>query len=369
MFLAGCRQRLSAIVAGVRHTLHNCIWARPAAAHITGMGTDLLRSRAQLLAENVLLRHQVVILCRSVKRPAVTADDRALLVLLAGRVRAWREALLLVQPDTLLRWHRAGFRALWRWKSRPGPGRLPLPGETVALIRRLAGENPLWGAARIRGELQKLGVRVAKRTIQTSLRGHRTPRPQGQPWATFLRNHAHEIWACDFLPVTDLLCRPRYACFIIALGSRRVVPVGVTRHPTDGWVAQQLREATPFGQHPKYLIRDNDRKFGAHFGQLSAASGIRVLRTPVRAPQANATCERFLRSVRREWLDHILVLGERHLARVLREYVTYFNRARPHQGLGQATPDPPPEAIRPRTGPIRGVPVLGGLHHTYQRAA
>lgn len=148
-----------------------------------------------------------------------------------------------------------------------------------------------------------------------------------------------------------------------------MVHVGVTRHPTDGWVAQQLREATPFGQRPKYLIRDNDRKYGPRFDQLAAASGIRVLRTPIRAPRANATCERFLGSVRRECLDHMLILGERQLARVLREYITYFNRARPHQGVKQATPEPPPEEIRQRTGLIRGVPVLGGLHHTYQRAA
>jgi len=148
-----------------------------------------------------------------------------------------------------------------------------------------------------------------------------------------------------------------------------VVHVGVTRHPTDAWVAQQLREATPFDQRPRYRIRDNDRKYGPRFDQLAAASGIRVVRTPVRAPQANATCERFLGSVRRECLEHLLVFGECHLARVLREYVTYFNRARPHQGLGQATPEPPPAEIRQRTGPIRGLPVLGGLHHAYQRAA
>ncbi len=233
----------------------------------------------------------------------------------------------------------------------------------------MAEESPLWGAGRIRGGRGKVGILVAKRTIQTYLRGHRTPRPRGQAWATFLRNHAHEFWACDLLPVTDLTFRPLDAFFVIALGSRRVAHVGVTRHPTDGWVAQQLREVTPFGRHPKYLIRDNDRKYGPRFDQLAAASGIRVLRTPVRAPQANASCERFLGSVRRACLDHILVLGERHLARVLREYVTYCNLARPHQGLGQATPEPPSEESRQRTGPIRGVPVLGGLHHTYQRAA
>ena len=368
MPLARCRQRLARIVGVIRQAFRSYVWVRPAAAHAAGAGTDLLRSRAQLLAENALLRHQVIVLRRRVKRPAVTATDRALLVLLASRVRAWRHALLIVQPDTLLRWHRAGFRALWRRRSRPGPGRPPLAAETVALIRRMAGENPLWGAERIRGELQKLGVRVAKRTIQAYLPAPRAPRPRGQGWATFLRNHAPDIWACDFLPVIDLRFRPLYAFFVIALGSRRVVHVGVTRHPTDAWVAQQLREATPFEQRPRFLVRDNDGKYGPRFDRLAAASGIRVLRTPVRAPRANATCERFLGSVRRECLDHLLVLGERHLARVLREYVAYFNRDRPHQGLAQATPEPPAGGRRHRSGPVRAVPVLGGLHHSYQRA-
>ena len=245
MLVSRCRDRPARIVAGLRHALRVCRWARPAARiHVAGSGGDLLRSRSQLLAENALLRHQVLVLRRSVKRPAVTAMDRALLVLLAGRVRAWRHALLMVQPETLLRRHRAGFRAHWRRQSRPGPGRPPLQVETVALIRRMAAENPLWGAERIRGELRKLGLRVAKRTIQTYLPAPRTPRPRRQSWATFLRNHAGEIWACDFLPVTDLCFRPLFAYFVIALGSRRVVHVGVTRHPTDAWVAQQLREAT-----------------------------------------------------------------------------------------------------------------------------
>jgi len=233
----------------------------------------------------------------------------------------------------------------------------------------MAADNPLWGAERIRGELGKLGIGVAKRTIQTYLRGNRSPRPRGQTWATFLRTHAAGIWACDFLPVTDLLFRPLFAFFVVALARRRVVHVGVTRHPTDAWLAQQLREATSFGQRPQYLIHDNDGKFGAAFARVAAASDIEILRTPRRAPQANAVCERFLGSVRRECLDHLLVLGERHLHRVLREYVAYFNRARPHQALGQALPEPSPWAEGRRAGPIRAVPVLGGLHHTYQRAA
>jgi transposase InsO family protein len=311
----------------------------------------------------------VLVLRRNVMRPDITPADRARLVLLAGRVRAWRQALLLVQPETLLRWHRAGFRALWRHKSRPGPGRPPLPAETVALIQRMAAENPLWGAERIRGELGKLGSRVAKRTVQTYLRGYRPPRSRGQTWTAFLRNHAAGLWACDFLPVTDLAFRPWSACFVIELATRRVVHVAATRHPTDAWVAQQLREATPYGERPTYLIRDNDRKYGPCFAKVAAATGIRVLRTPVRAPRANAVCERFLGSVRRECLDHLLLLGERHLTRVLREYAAYFNRARPHQALSQATPASPRDLIGRGDGAIRAVPILGGLHHAYQRAA
>jgi len=233
----------------------------------------------------------------------------------------------------------------------------------------MASENPLWGAERIRGELQQLGVRVAKRTIQSYLPVPRLPRPRGQTWATFLRNHAPDVWACDFLPVTDALFRPLYAFFVIALGSRRVVHVGVTRHPTDAWVAQQRREATPFDQHPRYLIRDNDRKYGQAFARVAETSGITILRTAYRAPTQNALCERFLGSVRRECTDHLLVLGEGHLRRVLREYVAYFNRPRPQQGIGQATPEPSAGETASRAGPICAVPVLGGLHHAYRRAA
>lgn len=194
ILMSRCRRRLTEIVAGVRHILRACLWARPAVGtHAAGTEGDLLRSRAQLLAENALLRQQLLVLRRSVTRPAVAATDRALLVRLADRLRAWRSALLIVQPETLLRWHRAGFRVLWRAKSRPGPGRPPLAAATIALIRQMARENPLWGAERIRGELGKLGILVAKRTVQTYLPRPRPPRPRGRTWATFLRNHAGDI--------------------------------------------------------------------------------------------------------------------------------------------------------------------------------
>jgi transposase InsO family protein len=178
-----------------------------------------------------------------------------------------------------------------------------------------------------------------------------------------------EIRACDVLPVIDLGFRSPYAFFVIALGTRRVIHVGVTRHPTDTRVARQLREAIRSDQRSRFLIRDNDRKYGAGFARVAAASGIRILRPPVRAPRANATCEHFLGSVRHACLDHLLILGERHLGRVLREYVAYFNGERPHQGLGQTTPEPSPAALRNGAAPVRSMPVLGGLHHAYRRVA
>jgi len=203
------------------------------------------------------------------------------------------------------------------------------------------------------------------------MRGARPPRRSGQTWATFLRTHASAIWACDFLPVTDLLFRQVCAFFIIELATRRVVHVAVTRHPTDAWVAQQLREATPERTAPTYLIRDNDSKFGPDFARVAAASGIEILRTPYRAPRANAYCERFLGSVRRECLDHLLLLGEAHLRRALRAYVAYFNHARLHQGIDQQVPAgvAPAHNVAGSSGSIVAMPVLGGPHHAYQRVA
>ncbi len=254
---------------------------RPAAPTLSaGTRTDLTRSKPQLVAENTLLRQQLLVLRRGVRRPRCTSGDRALLVLLAGRVRTWRQALLIVQPETLLRWHRELFHRFWRRKWRAG-SMAPRAGvslETIVLIREMAVANRLWGAERIRGELLKLDIRVATWTVQKYMRDARPPRRASQPWATFLRNHAGATWACDFLPVTDLLFRPLYACFVIALGARRVVHVGVTRHPTDAWVAQQLREATPFGPSAqlgdRLVLRPERRVFRrdlplVHLAQLS----------------------------------------------------------------------------------------------------
>jgi transposase InsO family protein len=292
-------------------------------------------------------------------------------VLLARAVRAWKQALLIVQPETLLRWHREAFRLFWRRRSKALSHKPRVAAETIALIKEMATKNRLWGAERIRGELLKLGIYVCKRTIQKYIRQVRTLPPRGQKWATFLRNHAADIWACDFLQVTDLFFRPLFAFFIIELKSRKVIHVGVTRSPTDPWVAQQLREATPYGQAPKYLIRDNDRKFGSCFARVATTSAIEILKTPYHAPQANAICERFLRSVRQECLDHLLILHEKQLQRVLNAYMVYFNQARPHQGIAQQIPQQCRSVLSAQDAgdKVIAVPILAGLHHDYQWVA
>src|SRR5919199_2095974 len=348
-------------------------WTKPRPLTLAaGLATDLVRPRRELLLENAFLRQQVIVLSRAAKRPAFTPWDRGLLVLLASHLRTWVSALLIVRPETVLRWHRLGFRLFWRHTSAPRSRPSPLATGTIELIRQLARDNPLWGAERIRGELLRLGIRVSKRTIQKYMQQAPRSRPPGQSWATFLRNHANGIWACDFLQVHDLFFRPLFAFFIVEHRSRRVVHMGVTRHPTDDWVTQQLREATPYGEQPRFLLRDHDGKYGARFAPLAEASGITVVRTPVGAPRANAIIERFLRSVRQECLDHLFLLGEGHLRRGLREDVAYFHGDRPHQGRGQRVPvsDGVPESARHGgAGGVIARPVLGGLHHAYRRAA
>lgn len=346
---------------------------QPASANmVTGTLADLPRSRTELLAENALLRQPMIVLHRLTKTPRLTWRERLSLLFLARWVPTWKQVVQIIKPDTLLRWHRAGFRLFWKWKSRVPVRTQPqrLAAETIALIEQMARENALWGAERIRGELLKLDIRVSKRTIQKYMQAVRSKPPTGQSWSTFLQTHGKDIWACDFVPVVTLFFKTIYAFVTVHHESRRVVHFGVTEHPTDAWVTQQLREATLFDEKPKYLICDNDKQYGDGFERLAKASGIEVIRTPHAAPQANAICERFVGSVRRECLDHVLVLGVRQVMRILKEYGAYFNRARPHQGIGQripeATQSPPREA---KAGKVIAFPVLNRLHHDYRRAA
>jgi transposase InsO family protein len=236
---------------------------------------------------------------------------------------------------------------------------------------RMVSENWLWGAERIRGELLKLGIRVSKRTIHCYMRRVRKPRPHGQTWSTFLHNHAQAIWACDFVQAHDLFFRAIFVFVMIEHHSRRVVHIGITRAPSDRWVAQQLKEATAFGVGPLYLLHDNDSKYGTQFSLIASSRGITELHIPPQSPNLNAICERFIGSLRRECLDHMLILNERQLHKLVNEYVLYFNQARPHQGIDQALPDPSQLHSTSNSGALKvnAHPVLGGLHHHYRRAA
>ena len=260
-----------AVKTAVRRRVHECGRTithmlrpvRTGAALVCAVSIDAGRPRSALVAENALLRQQILVLRRAApSRPRLHAEDRLILVFLARLNTAWRDALPVVKPDTLLRWHRDLFTLLWHHTSRRRGARGRLRVELIDLIQAMATANGLWGAERIRGELLKLGIRVSKRTVQQYMRSVRPRGQHGQTWGTFLRNHTHDIWACDVLQLYDAWVRPIYAFFIVAHGTREVVHVNVTRSPTDAWVARQLREATPYDSAPRFLIRDNDGKFG-----------------------------------------------------------------------------------------------------------
>ena len=333
-----------------------------------GAASDMTRSRQDLIIENAILRQQLIVLKRSVKRPKFTDGDRVRLTFLARLTNTWQSALHILQPETLLRWHRDLFRRYWKRKSKPKSRKPRIPLETIKLIKQMAIENPRWGAKKIRGELLKLGIKVHKRTIKRYMRQVRK-RNSGQNWATFLRNHSQDIWASDFTVVHTLFFKPIYIFIIMHHQTRRIVHAAVTTHPTDEWTTQQLREATPWDQKPKYLIRDNDGKYGDKFKDLLRSSGIEDKNTPPDAPRANSLCERLIGTLRRECLDHLLIINQQQLRRILNEFVTYYNQSRPHQGIDQHIParfsEPRPQMTNKPKGKVIATPVLNGLHHSY----
>ena len=303
-----------------------------------------MRPTRVVAAENLFLRRQLAMYVeRGVKPRRPDVATRVSLALLS-KLFDWRTSLVVVRPETLIRWHRAGFRLLWRLKSRPGRPAIPL--EVRELIRRMAAENALWGEERIANELLlKLGLRVSPRTVRKYMPKRPPGRPRGdQRWATFLRNHAKAILTCDFFVAVTASFRLLYVFVLIHHGSRRLVHFSVTAHPTAVWTLRQLREAIGFEQGYRYLLHDRDSIFARDLDGSIENLGLRVLKSPPRSPKANAVCERLVGTIRRECLDWLIPISESHLRSVLKSWVSHYNRARPHMALGAAVPDPPPRS-------------------------
>jgi hypothetical protein len=325
--------------------------------------------------ELVVLRHQLKVLKRQVGRPRLRRRDRVFMAAMSRALPRPRWSAFLVSPQTLLRWHRELVRRKWTFRRRSTGGRPPISEAVRDLILRMGRENPRWGCIRIRGELAKLGIRVSATKIRTLLRANGigpAPRRHGPTWSTFLRSQAEAILALDFFTAETVFLQTLYVLFAIHIATRRVTVLGVTRNPDSAWVTQQARNLA-MGESlrgVRYVIRDRDSKFSGPFDDVLRSEGARIIKTPVRAPQANAHAERWIRTARVECLDWMLVLGRRHLEHVLRGYTAHYNQARPHRGLELKTPEPrrhpapPAEGIR-----IRRRDVLAGLIHEYERAA
>jgi putative transposase len=333
------------------------------------LGTILriFQARSSLLLENLVLRQQLAALKRRHPRPYLQLTERLFWVLVRRLWSRWKEALIIVNPETVVRWHRAGFRLYWRAKTRKMLGRKRISTEVRDLIFRMVAENPTWGAPRIHGELLMLGFDVSERTISRWMkRAPRNPEP-AKRWLAFLRNHREVIAAMDFFTVPTITFGILYCFFVIAHGRRRVLHINVTRHPTSAWIVQQLREAFPFESAPRYLVFDRDAKYGLEVPIAVKSMKITPVRTAFESPWQNGVAERWMESCRRDLLDHIIAVNERHLKRLLSEYVRYYHDDRTHLGLGKQTP-----ANRARTagkGRVTAIPRVGGLHHRYEPAA
>jgi putative transposase len=336
----------------------------------------LVRNRSSEFTKDVellVLRHQLVVLGRQETRPSLEAADRAFLAALTRLLPHRRRHGSIVTPQTLLRWHRELTRRKWTQPKRR-PGRPAVEDRVRQLVLRIARENPRWGYPRIAGELLKLGMPVSRSTVRRLLLAaglKPAPRRSGPSWRDFLRQQAASMIACDFFTVDTISLRRFYVLFFIELDSRRVHLAGCTTNPTGGWVAQQARNLSFSGllERMRFLIHDRDSKFSAAFDEVFRSEGLKVIHTPIRAPRANAYAERFVRSVRAECLDWLLIVGRRHLEHVLRSYTIHYNRERPHRGLALLTPEPADATDPPTVETIERRDRLGGLIHEYRCAA
>ena len=327
----------------------------------------VFKNRADLVAENVALRHQLSCLIHRGPRPKIRAVDRVFWVLLSRFWSGWRESLALVKPATVVAWHRKGFKLFWRWKSRKrGPGRPRISAELRRLIIEMAEMNVGWGAPRIHGELLKLGIELSEISVSRYMPKRPPPAGSRQRWATFLRNHLHETLAVDFAVIPSATFGILYVFFVLSLDRRRVLHFNVTQHPTAEWTAQQVIEACPFDLPGRFLIRDNDKIYGREFRDRVNGLGLEQIRTAFRSPWQNGFAERWIASLRRDCLDHVIPINERQLRRVIRSYVDYYHADRTHLGLEKDAPEERP--IEPREmGEVVAFPRVGGLHHRYTR--
>ena len=324
------------------------------------------RCRSDTALEILALRQQVAVLKRQRPRPPLNSGDRFFWTTLRRFWPRWSNVLLIVQPETVVGWHRAGFRLYWRWRSRARGGRPKITAEIGRLIRRLAQENADWGAPKIHGELLKLGFHVSERTVARYLRRVGRRGDPGKRWLAFLQNHREVIVAFDFFTVPTVTFRLLYCFFVIEHGRRKILHFNVNRHPTAGWVIQQLREAFPQAAPYRYVILDRDSKFDHEVLMFLRATGLEPKRTSIQSPWQNETAERWVGSCRREILDHVIVMNERHLLRLLREYVSYHHQDRVHDSLEKDTPEKRAIEQRPTAhASVVAMPRLGGLHHRY----
>ena len=326
-----------------------------------------LRGHRELVLENLALRQQLMAMKRANSRPRLQARDRLFWIALRGLWTNWRTAVLFVRPETVVGWHRTWLRQRWTRRSRPRTnGRPPVAREIRTLVRQMATANPLWGAPRIHGELRTLGVDVSERTISRLLTG--LTRPPSQTWRTFLTNHVVSAAAMDFFTVSTLTGRALFVVVLLSHHRRRILHINTTAHPTAEWAAQQVVEAFPEETAPRWIHRDRDRIYGAGFQRRLAGMGIAEVLSAPASPWQNPYVERVIGSIRRECLDHVIVVNESHLRRVLSSYLLYYHRSRTHLGLDKDTPDRRP-AARISIGPIIVIPEVGGLHHRYERHA
>ena len=324
------------------------------------------KTRRGLAIENLVLRQQLAVLKQSVRRPRLSQDDRRFWVLLRRIWSEWDQVLVIVKPETVVRWHRAGFRRYWTWKSRRRPGRPAVAPEIRDLIRSISTANPLWGAPRVHGELLTLGISIAQATVSKYLMRRRTP--PSQTWRSFLKNHVPDLVSVDFFTVPTATFRVLFVFLVLRHDRRRIVHVNVTEHPTAAWTAQQIRNAFPWDTAPRFLLRDRDGTYGAAVRTCLEAMEIDEVLAAPRSPWQNPYVERLIGSIRRECLDHVIVWNECSLRGHLQQYFAYYHEWRTHLSLDKDAPVPR-ATHPPASGTIVQVPHVGGLHHHYERRA